>query len=70
MKLKFKNTTRTLLLGFVLTAALVWSSIYRFDVEPAEILGFAGYSVLLVLLLLAAAALTAGLITLLRRWLK
>lgn len=59
---------KTIFLALAATGALVWSAIYTFDVDSAEILGYFWLSLALLLLLVVLSLLGAGLMIIARKW--
>ncbi len=59
---------KTILLALAATAALVWSAIYTFDVDSAEILGYFWLSLALLLVVVILSLAGAGLMIMVRKW--
>jgi hypothetical protein len=70
MKGSIKRYRRTLFLAIAACGTLVWAAIDRFDVPPREMAQLLGYTVLVVVLVIACAALALGVWLLLRRLLR
>jgi len=62
LKIAFKRSRRTIILGVAACGVLIWAAIDQFDIPPEEMARLFGYTVAGVLLVIVIAALGVGLI--------